>query len=103
MCFREPKRIKTEFLVQMQGVGHNSDRVLILGATNLPYSLDQAVRRRFDKRIYIPLPEEHARVPRDRKGNSVRRAKGASLLWMRSSLQMVHGRRGKNGSKIVKE
>lgn len=55
------RRIKTEFLVQMQGVGHNSDRVLILGATNLPYSLDQAVRRRFDKRIYIPLPEEHAR------------------------------------------
>jgi len=56
------RRIKTEFLVQMQGVGHNSDRVLILGATNLPYSLDQAVRRRFDKRIYIPLPEEHARA-----------------------------------------
>jgi len=56
------RRIKTEFLVQMQGVGHNSDRVLILGATNLPYSLDQAVRRRFDKRIYIPLPEPHARA-----------------------------------------
>ena len=56
------RRIKTEFLVQMQGVGHNTDRVLILGATNLPYSLDQAVRRRFDKRIYIPLPEAHARA-----------------------------------------
>eukprot|EP00216_Chloropicon_sp_CCMP2111_P002705 CAMPEP_0198240816 /NCGR_PEP_ID=MMETSP1446-20131203/5805_1 /TAXON_ID=1461542 ORGANISM="Unidentified sp, Strain CCMP2111" /NCGR_SAMPLE_ID=MMETSP1446 /ASSEMBLY_ACC=CAM_ASM_001112 /LENGTH=431 /DNA_ID=CAMNT_0043923587 /DNA_START=167 /DNA_END=1462 /DNA_ORIENTATION=- len=56
------RRIKTEFLVQMQGVGHNSDRVLILGATNMPYALDQAVRRRFDKRIYIPLPEEHARA-----------------------------------------
>lgn len=58
------RRIKTEFLVQMQGVGHNNDekRVLMLGATNLPYALDQAVRRRFDKRIYIPLPEPSARA-----------------------------------------
>ncbi|KAL6779965.1 VPS4 [Auxenochlorella protothecoides x Auxenochlorella symbiontica] len=58
------RRIKTEFLVQMQGVGHGDDkkRVLMLGATNLPYSLDQAVRRRFDKRIHIPLPEAPARA-----------------------------------------
>eukprot|EP00887_Chlorella_sp_A99_P006851 scaffold2.g6851.t1 len=58
------RRIKTEFLVQMQGVGHSNDsrRVLMLGATNLPYALDQAVRRRFDKRIYIPLPEAPARA-----------------------------------------
>ena len=34
----------------------------MLGATNLPYALDQAVRRRFDKRIYIPLPEAPARA-----------------------------------------
>jgi vacuolar protein-sorting-associated protein 4 len=37
-------------------------QVLLLGATNLPYALDQAVRRRFDKRIYIPLPEAPARA-----------------------------------------
>ena len=49
--------IKTEFLVQMQGVGHNDQKVLVLTATNTPYSLDQAIRRRFDKRIYIPLPD----------------------------------------------
>jgi len=55
------RRIKTELLVQMQGVGHNDDKVLILAATNTPYSLDQAVRRRFDKRIYIPLPDQKAR------------------------------------------
>ncbi|GAA0160289.1 non-motor microtubule binding protein [Lithospermum erythrorhizon] len=55
------RRIKTEILVQMQGVGHNDDKVLILAATNTPYSLDQAIRRRFDKRIYIPLPDVKAR------------------------------------------
>ncbi len=56
------RRIKTEFLVQMQGVGKNRDKVLILAATNMPYSLDQAIRRRFDKRVHIPLPEAHARA-----------------------------------------
>ncbi|KAJ0612616.1 putative vesicle-fusing ATPase [Helianthus annuus] len=55
------RRIKTEILVQMQGVGHNDDKVLVLAATNTPYSLDQAIRRRFDKRIYIPLPDVKAR------------------------------------------
>ncbi|KAL3284543.1 hypothetical protein HHI36_018701 [Cryptolaemus montrouzieri] len=56
------RRIKTEFLIQMQGVGHDTDGILVLGATNIPWVLDSAIRRRFERRIYIPLPEEHARV-----------------------------------------
>jgi vacuolar protein-sorting-associated protein 4 len=45
----------------MQGVGSNNEGVLVLGATNLPWALDPAIRRRFEKRIYIPLPDEMGR------------------------------------------
>jgi vacuolar protein-sorting-associated protein 4 len=37
------------------------DSILVLGATNIPWSLDAAIRRRFEKRIYISLPEAPAR------------------------------------------
>lgn len=57
------RRVKTEFMVQMQGVSNaNVTGVLVLGATNLPWALDSAMRRRFEKRIYIALPEPAARL-----------------------------------------
>ena len=40
------RRIKTEFLVQMNGVGHDDTGVLVLGATNIPWQLDPAIKRR---------------------------------------------------------
>eukprot|EP00796_Vickermania_ingenoplastis_P009316 gene9316-6555_t len=56
------RRLKTEFLVQMDGVGTRStDRVLLIGATNRPDELDEAARRRLEKRLYIPLPNPAAR------------------------------------------
>ncbi len=56
------RRIKTEFLVQLDGTGTSGQgRVLIIGATNRPQELDEAARRRFTKRLYIPLPNEDDR------------------------------------------
>ena len=56
------RRIKTEFLVQLDGTGTSGQgRVLVVGATNRPQELDEAARRRFTKRLYIPLPTENDR------------------------------------------
>jgi vacuolar protein-sorting-associated protein 4 len=46
----------------MEGIGKTGNRILVLGATNLPWELDPAVRRRFERRIYIPLPEYESRL-----------------------------------------
>lgn len=58
------RRIKTEFLIQMQGLKQDNslDGVLVLAATNLPWDLDTAVLRRFQKRIMVPLPNVQARL-----------------------------------------
>jgi katanin p60 ATPase-containing subunit A1 len=80
------RRIKAEFLVQMDGCNtqssaniDNEDKkefkennnnneeperpklIMVLGATNRPWDLDEALIRRFEKRVYIPLPNEKGR------------------------------------------
>lgn len=57
-------RLRQEILTQMQGVSTENGvdkQVLVLAATNHPWNLDQAMIRRLEKRIYIPLPEKVSR------------------------------------------
>ncbi|KAL4686680.1 hypothetical protein H8958_008635 [Nasalis larvatus] len=57
------RRLKTEFLIEFDGIqSAGDDRVLVMGATNRPQELDEAVRRRFIKRVYVSLPNEETRL-----------------------------------------
>ena len=56
------RRVKTQLLASMEGLASNKeDRVVTIGATNVPWEIDSAFRRRFQRRIYVPLPDEEAR------------------------------------------
>ena len=46
----------------MDGCGNSQDDILVMAATNTPWKLDEAFRRRFENRIYIHLPEESSRA-----------------------------------------
>jgi SpoVK/Ycf46/Vps4 family AAA+-type ATPase len=70
------RRSKTEFLIQWSDLQRaaagreqsdkekrqgDPSRVLVLAATNMPWDIDEAARRRFVRRQYIPLPEDEVR------------------------------------------
>jgi len=56
------RRVKNEFLTSLEGADTEADdKVLLVGATNMPWELDPAALRRLPKRLYVPLPGLGAR------------------------------------------
>ncbi|KAL2913742.1 Katanin p60 ATPase-containing subunit A1 [Polyrhizophydium stewartii] len=64
------RRVKSEILMQMDGISSVAGRstpegseaiVMVLAATNFPWHIDEALRRRLEKRVYIPLPDIESR------------------------------------------
>ncbi|GAB6024464.1 hypothetical protein CHUAL_009623 [Chamberlinius hualienensis] len=57
------RRLKTEFLLEFDGLHADAEeRILVMGATNRPQELDEAILRRFPKRVYVSLPDELTRM-----------------------------------------
>ncbi|KAK9506459.1 hypothetical protein O3M35_008396 [Rhynocoris fuscipes] len=55
------RRLKSELLVQLDGILQGNDNVFFLTTSNLPWDLDYAILRRLEKRILVGLPDENAR------------------------------------------
>jgi len=57
------RRVKTQLLSEIQGLKSTHDKVLlVLGATNRPWDIDNAMLSRFEKRVHVPLPDLKARA-----------------------------------------
>lgn len=56
-------RVRNQFLKEMDGLQDKDKKlhIYVIGATNKPWQLDEAFIRRFNKRIFIPLPDREAR------------------------------------------
>ncbi|MCE4600288.1 MAG: ATP-binding protein [Desulfurococcales archaeon] len=56
-------RVRNHFLKEMDGLLDKGKKlhIYVIGATNKPWKLDEAFIRRFQKRIYVPLPDRRAR------------------------------------------
>ena len=100
------RRIKTQFLTEWSDLaaaaagragGGDASRVLVLAATNLPWAIDEAARRRFARRQYIPLPEPETR--RVQLGNLL--ARQNHKLGQQEMMQLVELTNGFSGSDIT--
>ena len=109
------RRVKSEFLVQMEGVNSNTSasaneqqspeeklkNVTVMAATNRPWDLDDALRRRFEKRVYIPLPNEEGR--KQLFNLNLRRINVASNLDIDKLIKATDGYSGADIANVCRE
>ncbi|SJM85110.1 related to Probable 26S protease subunit YTA6 [Zygosaccharomyces bailii] len=105
------RRVKTELLIQWSSLssatgngpgGETDSRVLVLAATNLPWAIDEAARRRFSRRLYIPLPEYETRLHHLKKLMS-RQNNGLSDVDFQVIAEMTEGFSGSDITALAKE
>ena len=91
-------RLVTQFLTEVGGFKDSDNTLLILGATNNPWNIDEAVFRtgRFDEKIFIGLPDAAAR-----QGMLEREFKDVPLVASFDLLHWVKKLDGYSGSDIV--
>jgi transitional endoplasmic reticulum ATPase len=58
------RSLVNEFLSQLDGINNDNERVLVLAATNMPWDVDDAMKRpgRFDRQVFVPPPDRPART-----------------------------------------
>ena len=107
------RKVMAEMLVQMDGVSGKLDQedisieelkkniVMVMGATNLPWDLDDALRRRFEKRVYIPLPNSVGR--REMFNINMKGIKVEESIDMDKLVQLTDGYSGADIANVCRE
>lgn len=97
------RRVKAQLLVEMDGFCKEEDgkRVLVLAATNFPWMLDEALRRRFEQRIYIPLPDKPARLSLLR--SSLKEVRVADDVDLERFAEQLHGYSGADITNVCRK
>ena len=88
------RRMKSELLIQLDGLAQSTEQVFVLCASNLPWELDQALLRRLEKRILVGLPGRRQRCELVERQLSER---AAGMQWA----AVADRTRGWSGSDLV--
>lgn len=81
------------FLTEMEGIDTNTDQVLVIGATNVPWDVDDALKRpgRFDRLVFVAPPDEEAREHMFRLKLEGRYSENINTKWLAERTEFFSG------------